>query len=158
MRLPRLKRQFWDTLSQFSPALAHRLLDEWSDPREDPCGHQHVPDAGDVLTVILAQQGEYPRDQFWEALLGTETGHRADCLDLILRGDTFPYQAIEVRVLLVQVEVEVELEGGGGPCRLQRVVRRNRFAQGVVGGVQASVVTEVRLRHRRRHLFQRRER
>jgi len=52
------KRQFRDALSQLCPVVADRLLHESLDSREGLWRHEHLPHAGHVRAVVVADQGE----------------------------------------------------------------------------------------------------
>jgi hypothetical protein len=45
------------------------LLNELRGPREPGRRHSHLPDAGHVLTIVVAQEREHPRDHLGEAVL-----------------------------------------------------------------------------------------
>jgi hypothetical protein len=83
-------------------------VDELDSSREDFRRHHHPPDAGHVLSVVVAEQREHPRDEFRVAVRGNGTGHDADRLALVRQRDTLPDDAIQVRVFLGEVKVEME--------------------------------------------------
>jgi len=127
------------------PIVANSLLDKPLDIGKRRRRHDHLPDAGHVLAVVVAQQGKHPSDDLGEAVLWHGAGHCAEGLGLVGEGDALSHDAVEVCVFFAEVDIVVEAECRGGACGFERVAGRDGCVEGCQPGVETAMVALVGL-------------